>query len=107
MMVDYWFLGMAFVILVVIQMFWALDLLLAEYRQWQGWRALGRSGSLWLACFNLTTSILHGYFVLISFREPLKQAGGGVAIVVLAMGLTAALAWYWLPREEEENEGER
>ena len=105
MLVDYWLLGLAFVILVVIQTFWALDLLLAEARQWQGWLALARSGSLWLACFNLTTSMLHGYFVLISFSDPLKETTIGVALVVMAMGLTAGLAWYWLPRDG--NEGER
>ncbi len=102
MMIDYWLLGLAFVVLVVIQMFWALDLLLEESRHWRGWRALGRSGALWLACFNLTTSILHGYFVLISFSEPLKQATVGVAVIVMAMGLTAALAWYFLPRSGNE-----
>ncbi len=105
MLVDYWVLGLAFVLLVVIQTFWALDLLLAEAQQWRRWRVVARSGSLWLALFNLTTSMLHGYFVVISFRDPFKQAAAGVALVVLAMGLTAALAWFFLPRSG--NEGER
>ncbi len=103
MMIDYWLLGLSFVALVVIQMFWALDLLLAEVQQWRRWRVVVRSGSLWLACFNLTTSILHGYFVVISFRDPHKQAAVGVALIVMAMGLTAALAWYFLPRLGNED----
>lgn len=109
MTIPNWIIGLMFVVLVVIQLLWAADLIvstLATAIHRRRWRVPLRSGAFWLGVYNLTTSVLHGWFVLIVFREPWKQQSVAIAALIASMVLPAILAWFWLPRtriEEKES----
>lgn len=127
MTIPNWIIGLLFVVLVVVQLFWAADLIVSTVATaihrgcWHllsrprfSWpdirrflvslwtaildfvRQLARSGSFWLGVYNLTTSVLHGWFVLIVFREPGRQQSVAISLLIASMVLPAALAWHFL-----------
>lgn len=101
MMVDLWLVGVSFMVLILVQALWALDLLIAEARRTfrvRRWFRLIRSGSVWLGLFNLVTGVLHTYFAVVAFREPFRQTQIALAVIVMLMAAFAALAWWFLPR---------
>lgn len=104
-MVSLWVVGVAFIVVIVVQCLWALDLLIADARRalrLRRWRWLAQSGDIGLALFNLALSVLFGYFTRICFADPFRQTEGWLAGVILMMAGFAVWAWYYLPKPPAE-----
>lgn len=97
-------LGLAFVVLVLVKLAWAIDLFRYERTCWTGPRRFWTSGGTWLALFQMTGVALYGWFAILSFRNPHGQTPLPVALLVVAIAGTAALAWFFLPRGDRREE---
>lgn len=99
MQIDYWIIGLAFLVLIIVKLFWTIDLILAEIVRGGPPRRLLTSGDFWFALFQILISLLFGVFAIICFREPFRQTHAALAALVIFAAIAAALAWYWLARE--------
>lgn len=98
-----WLVGLALVTIAVLKLLWGADLMATEClaSPWR-WRSWAHSGSFWLGVYFVLTAIVpYGVIGIQLLNAPGETVIAAYAVPILAGGITAGLAWYFLAGEKK------